>query len=456
MIRLLLLLASLAVVGVAAEWLAELPGPMRLAWQGWEVRAAPGVLVLVLVVLALLLLAGMVMIRFAWTLPHRVATAWRSHRMRRGWRALEAGLVAAAGGDERGVRGALKGVQVLPAEAPLRLLLESQAAMLEDDSDGARAVFQRMERGTGTRLVALRGLVAALRGQGRFAQALDLAERAARRSLSPPRWALQESLDLNLRMRRWDQARRTVHAMRRSGYMEEKAARRTRGLIAIETARACHADQDRAGARRAASEAVSLLPDFGPVAAIAAEISLDAGRPAEAARIVRTAWRTRPHPDLAPLFLRARGVRDPLAGVGPLEELIELTPDTIEGHLALAEVAMGAKLYGVARKYLDLARERQPDERAYRMLADLERISGNRPDTAAQWLSAALEARPAPTWTCRACAEKGPCWQAVCDRCGSFDRMAWGAESARKVRTPVAQLPDLSRRDLIEAPDAAP
>ncbi len=442
MIRLLILLGVLAGAGFGAAWLAEVPGQFRLEWQGWEVRAAPGLLVATLLVAAGLILCGLLVVRFMWSLPRRAAAAWRNQRVRRGWRSLETGLTAAAGGDERGVRSALKGVRVLPSDAPLRLLLEAQAAMLAEDSAEAHAVFERMEHGGRTRLAALRGLVAEVRQQGRLEDALELAERAIEQVPSP-RWALQECLDLTLRLHRWDRANQIVATMRRSGHMAEDAARRARGIIAVEVARACRADRNAAQAQRAASEAVSLLPDFAPAAAIAAEVWLDAGRSSEAARVIRAAWKTQPHPDLAFLLLRASGADGPLAGVGPLEELTKLTPNTMEGHLALAEVALRAKLFGVARKYLDLVRGGHHDERVYRMLADLERLSGNDPEAASKWLSAALDAQPAPTWTCSACAEGYLRWQAVCDRCGSFDRVAWGAANQVNLRAPIAQLQHL-------------
>ncbi len=458
MIRLLVLLGILAAAGITAEWLADLPGPLRVEWQGWEVQAAPGLMMTALLLLAALLVIGIGIFRFVWTLPRRMAAFWRAQRLRRGWNSLESGLVAAAGGDERGVRGALKGIQVLPPDAPLRLLLEAQAAMLTADPDSAHAVLERMEHGTHTRLAALRGLVAEVRQQGRLAQALDLAEQAARWSPSP-RWALQACLDLSLQLRRWAPARRAVDSMRRHGYLDEKAANRIRGLIATEVARACHADRDPVKARRAASEALSFIPGFVPAAAMAAEVSLDAGRTAEAARVIRQAWNTQPHPDLALLWLRASSTPDRLAGIGPLEELIGQTPDTIEGHLALAEVAMGGKLYGVARKHLDLARENHPDERVYRMLADLERTSGNDPAAATRWLAEALEAKPAPSWLCRTCAERCSGWQAVCERCGSFDTIEWGSEQDRKRKTRrsgMALIPHLPPPDTAATAGATP
>ena len=442
MIRLLVLLGVLAGVGFGAAWLADVPGQFRLEWRGWEVRAAPGLLVASLLAAGGLVLGGLLVIRFIWGLPRRAAAAWRNQRVRRGWRSLEAGLTAAAGGDERGVRSALKGVRVLPAGAPLRLLLEAQAAVLAEDTAEAHAVFERMEHSGRTRLAALRGLVAEVRQQGRLEHALALAERATEQ-VPAPRWALQERLDLSLRLHRWDRARETVAAMRRSGHMADDAARRARGIIAVEVARACRADRNAKPAQRAASEAVSLLPDFAPAAAVAAEVWLDAGRSSEAARVIRTAWKSQPHPDLAFLLLRASGADGPLAGVGPMEELTRLTPDTMEGHLALAEVGLRARLFGVARKYLDLVRGGDHDERVYRMLAELERLDGNDPEAASRWLSAALDARPAPTWACGACAEGYLRWQAVCDRCGAFDRIAWGAEHPAHPRAPVRQLPRL-------------
>lgn len=438
MIRLLVLLALLAAAGLAAVWLAEVPGQLLVEWQGWEVRAAPGVVVAAFLVLVGLLVAVLLIARFIWGLPHRVSVAWKVQRVRHGWRSLERGLTAAAGGDERGVRSALKGVKVLPRDAPLRLLLEAQAAVLVDDSSKAHAAFERMEHGAATELAALRGLVAEVRQQGRQEQALELAERAAKRTPAP-RWALEDCLDLSLRLKEWNKAGQMVERLRRSGYVAEAAARRTRAIIAVDIARACRADRDVAGAERAASEAVSLLPGFVPSAAIAAEVWMGLGRPGDAVRAIRAAWKVQPHPDLALLLLRASGAESPLAGVEVLEDLTRLAPDTMEGHLALAEVAMRAKLFGVSRKYLEKVRSGPHDERVYRMLADLEQMSGDDPQAASRWLSAALDARAAPTWHCSACAEAYLQWQAVCDRCGSFDQLQWGAHGGDNEQQKVVQ-----------------
>ena len=439
MIRLLVLLALLAATGLAAAWLAEVPGQLLVEWQGWEVRAAPGVVVAVFLVFVGLLVAVLLMARFIWGLPHRVSVAWRAQRVRRGWRSLERGLTAAAGGDERGVRSALKGVKVLPRDAPLRLLLEAQAAVLVDDSSKAHAAFERMEHGAATKLVALRGLVAEVRQQGRYEQALELAERAAKRTPAP-RWALEDCLDLSLRLKEWNKAAQMAQRLRRDGHMTEDAARRTQAAIAVEIARVCRADRNTSGAERAASEAVSLLPEFAPAAVVAAEVWMDLGRAGDAVRAIRAAWKAKPHPDLALLLLQASGTESPLAGVEVLEDLTSLTTDTMEGHLALAEVAMRAKLFGVSRKYLEKVRTGPHDERVYRMLADLEQLSGGDPQGASRWLSAALDARTAPTWHCSACAEAYLGWQAICDRCGSFDRLKWGAQGGANEPSKVLQL----------------
>ncbi len=424
MIRSLTLLGLLAAIGVGAVWLAELPGQLRIDWQGWQVEISPGVLILALCLLAGIVAVGTLLLRFVWKLPRRAITAWQARRARRGWRSLEIGLTAVAGGDERGVRSALKGVRVLPTDAPLRMLLEAQAAELANDESRAHSAFSRMEEGPRTQLVALRGLVAELRRQGNLKQALKLAESAASRHPSA-RWASEECLDLSLRLHRWDQAKSAVKHLQRREWMTPSDAVRARGLIEVEDARVRRTENDHVAAARSAQAAVSLLPRFGPAATIAAEVWLDSGRAGDARRVLRAAWASEPHPDLAFLLLRASGASDALASMEVLEDVLAQTPNSIEGCLALAEVALNAKLYGVARKYLDLVRHGPHDERVYRMLAELERAEGSDPDAVTKWLVTALDAKPAPAWVCASCAKRHERWRAVCERCGAFDRVSW-------------------------------
>lgn len=428
MIRLLGFLLLLAAVGLAAAWVADEPGSLVFEWRTWQIRTSPAVLAAaVLAVLAAAAFLGVVL-RWAFAIPGRIRR-WRAERRRgRGWRALEAGLAAAAGGDRAGVLRALRGVRSLPADAPLRLLLESQAAALSEDAKKTHETLERMAEREETELAALRGLVAEARRDGRDIPAMELAERAAERDPAPE-WALRECLALALRLRRWKQAAELLKMMRRRRLLAADEAGRRLGLVAVERARAHLAKGDLREASRAAGEALGALPGYAPAARTVGEVRLASGEPRAAARVAEAAWREDPHPDLVEVVLNARGRKDPLEDVRIVEELVQAAPEAAEGHLVLVREALRAKVWGLARDHLRRAMAVAPDARAYRLRAELERSEHRDEEAAARWLQRALEAPAGPAWTCRACGARireGE-WSALCSACGAFDCMEWRA-----------------------------
>src|SRR5437764_1307781 len=95
---------------------------------------------------------------------------------------------------------------------------------------------------------------------------------------------------------------------------------RRRGLRRKARAMAAE-DADRPKAKMLALEAVRLAPDLVPAAALAARLLADAGEMRKARRIIETAWRSQPHPDLADIYAHVRpsdSARERLARVEAL------------------------------------------------------------------------------------------------------------------------------------------
>ena len=134
-----------------------------------------------------------------------------------------------------------------------------------------------------------------------------------------------------------------------------------------------------------------------------------------------------------------------------MQGLARHNPDAIENHLALAEAALAARLWGEARHHLTAAgavpadaaapsgTAGAPPRRLCVMMARLE--EGERGDVAASraWRDRALEAPADPAWLCRACGGESGEWQALCPHCGGFDTLDWDAP-------PVAPRPFLGPR----------
>jgi HemY protein len=111
------------------------------------------------------------------------------------------------------------------------------------------------------------------------------------------------------------------------------------------------------------------------------------------------------------------------------ERLAAHNPDAAESHVAVAEAALAAQLWGEARRHLGLAIAAAgaggPSCRLCLLMARLEEGEHPRSGSARDWLDRALGARPDPAYICARCGGESGEWQALCPHCRGFDTLAW-------------------------------
>jgi HemY protein len=106
--------------------------------------------------------------------------------------------------------------------------------------------------------------------------------------------------------------------------------------------------------------------------------------------------------------------------------LASLAPDAAESRLARARAAVEAGAWAEARRHLTDAMQAGANSAGvYRMLARLEIDEKSDRDAERRWLAEAADARPDPAWVCESCGHGHVRWQAICNRCRGFDRLAW-------------------------------
>jgi HemY protein len=120
--------------------------------------------------------------------------------------------------------------------------------------------------------------------------------------------------------------------------------------------------------------------------------------------------------------------------VKQVERLAKLAPLHRESHMALAEAALAADLWGEAKRHAQaaLAAEGAADGAApslglCRLMQRIAEAQGDDADGVRHWLARAADANPDPAWTCSACGQPHETWLALCTHCGAFDRMEWRA-----------------------------
>jgi HemY protein len=461
-----ILFSFIVVAGLiaAAVFLADHPGRVDIIWRGYEIETSVGILLVAAIAAAALCALILRLLMLAVRAPRALLRRRRERRREAGYRALTQGMVAIAAGEAREARRHARKADLLLADPPLTLLLSAQTAQLEGDHEAARRFFTAMLDRPETEFLGLRGLLNQALGAGDLVAARRLAERA--RVLRPRTpWVVETLFDLETRDGRWEAARDTLALVERCGLLPPARARHHRGVILYELALAARQRGERTSALKLMAEAEALIPDLPAPAAARARWLLEDGR-GGAAKVIERAWRSAPHPELAEIWGMIHAELAPLAQMKAFERLAAGNPTARESHIAVAEAALAAQLWGEAHRHLDAALTAPlppypepplfadaklprplprrdgappagPTRRLCLLLARLAEAEEG-PAGMREWLDRAITALPDALYVCANCGGESRAWQALCPDCGSFDALAWHTPTRPE---PVAALP---------------
>jgi len=442
-----------ALLVAGAVYLAANPGTVELTWHDWVVDTSVAVLVSGVVLVAMAAAAVFHLLRKIVGGPRAFMRARREKRRREGYRALTQGMVAVAAGDAEEAQKFARKADGLLAEPPLTLLLSAQAAQLNGDDQAAKTYFTAMLERPETEFLGLRGLVMqALRG-GDERSALALVERA--RALRPRTpWVLSSLYELQARAGQWLAAEATLAEATRRKALPAEESRHRRAVLLVERSRAAEAEGAASEALQHAAKAHELDPGFTPATARYAQLLRVAGRKRVALKAIEAGWRLAPHPDLAEAWGALAAEEAPLARVKHFDRLAAAKPDHPESHVAQAQAALAARLWGEARRHLQAAGARTdapgapaPAPRLCRLMAELEDAEHEDPGAARAWLARAAGAHTLdPTWVCGTCYAESRIWVSVCPACRSFDSFSWrapGGPTPRRLAIAPAMMPAL-------------
>jgi HemY protein len=428
MTRLILTVLALALGVTAATWIAAHPGSVSIEWEHWQVDTSVAAL---LAVLVLALIAGRLawrLIRWALAGPLKMHRHLRERRKIEGQRALTLGLVAVAAGESAAALKHAKIARQALDNTPLTALLSAQAADLAGDDEAAIRHYEAMLDQDETALLARRGLYLAAVKSGDRDRALVHAEGAA--SLHPgAAWVTEALIDLYERRQDWQALDRLLGRARPGGEIDGRVLAEKRALVALSQHHLAERSGDLHAALAASDRALDDAPEFLPAILAKARALVALGELPKAAKLIERNWAQAAHRDLAQIY--AQTLRDlaPLAQVKRFEKLAKLAPDAAISHLALAESARAATLWGEARRHFSQAAELDPHERAaaYLGLAELEEAEHHDPARAHMWREKAAQSPAASSWSCGVCGSVSPHWNPVCDQCGSVGQIAWSA-----------------------------
>ncbi len=471
MLRLIVFVALAVSVAYAAARFASEPGTLILTIRGGQWETSVGVAVLGVAALVIAAIVVFWLVSSLFGAPKRIRAWRRRRRSEKGLKALARGMVAVAAGDAGGASRQAKRAGHLLDAAPLTLLLSAQAAQLGGDDRAAEKYFREMLSRPDTEFLGLRGLLLQAGRQGDGAAALAYARRAA--ELRPDSsWVQRSVFELSVKAGLWADAEGALRRAIRRGAIDRETGARHRAAVFLQQSADAQRRDYGEEARNLARKAHRAAPEFIPAALRLATLEGEAGRMRQARRAIERAWRVSPHPELAAAygaFVKAgEGESEEsaaLARVQGLRRLLEIRPGDPEGHLAMAEVALAAKLWGEARSHLDHAREyydrpetaEEPPARLYRLYAQSEEEGAGDTAAAARWLGLAGVAAADGRWLCADCGHGYASWAPSCPGCQSFDTLHWGRPEpiARIAAGPGAPVP-LELGSGARPPDPAP
>lgn len=460
MIRALWFIAKLSLLVGVAVWLALRPGSVVIEWQDWRVTTQAGFLFLMLGVGAFLLwtvfrIVGAVFSLFGW------ARRFRERRLReRGQRALLRGLAAVAAGDAKAAgKEARRARDFMPEDTGLVAILEAQAARMRGDRAATRAALETLLDSRDAAFIGVRGLIQLAIESGAPGEAIAAARRAL--ELQPRQgWLLKLVYDLEIRLRDWDAAEKTLRRAVRAGVIPAGQALSDRVAMALARADAAAEKGEAEQALREIRAACALDPAFVPAAARLAEIEFGQGRRRRALARIERAWKANPHPDLVVLWEKAAPEKARSQAAPRMkwfQRLVDLRPQSEEGYLALARVAMDCQLWGEARYALEQVGKIRPCPRLFRLADMLETRSGLSVREGRSWLDLADDAAPERVWTCRLTGRVYDRWSPIAEPHGAFNTIVWDVPVARLAAEAGGAAVRMQEQDsLLSAPEDVP
>jgi HemY protein len=430
-IKIAIFIVGVAAATLFASYLGDTGGGIRIAVANQEFTLGPVqsvigiVLALVLLWLILKVLSLLVaVIRFINGDETAISRYFDRNRERKGYDALSEGMMALASGDGQAAISQAARAEKFLRKPALTNLLTAQAAEMSGDTRKAQEVYKRLLADDRTRFVGVRGLMKQKLAEGDTETARSLAEKAF--LMKPSNRDVQDTLfDLQSSAGDWSGARKVLGVKLRQGHLPRDVHRRRDAILALQEARAVISDDLPIEAREAAIVANKQSPDLIPAAVMAAHGYMAAGKPRNAARILKKAWGVQPHPDLAAAFAALEPSETPAARLKRFDQLFSLRPDDEETKLLKAEINLAAEDFPAARRALGDLVNSHPTTRALTIMAAIERGEGGDDAVVRAWLTKALSASRGPEWVCDKCQHINAVWSPVCDSCGGFDTLSW-------------------------------
>ena len=433
--KIVLFLMIVVAIAFGATYLMDgentIIGDLMITLGGIEYTLSAIEAVIVLTLLVILIWIGLKLmsllvatLRFINGDDTAISRYFNRSRERRGYRALSEGMMALASGDADAAMSKAGQAERYLQQPTLTNLLAAQAAEMSGNTTRAEQIYKELIKDPQTRFVGVRGIMKQRLATGDADVALKLAQKAF--ELKPKHDEVQDVLlQLQAKSHDWQGARKTLGVKLKQGKIPRDVHKRREAVLALSQAAEVIDEENSIEKRETAIEANRLSPDLVPAAAMAAREYIAQSKPKLAVRVIKKAWESQPHPDLAAAFSEIAPNETPQERLKRFAQLSKLSPMHIESRLMMAELNLAAEDFPAARRALGDIVENEPDARALTIMAAIERGEGSSDEVVRGWLTKALSAPRGPQWVCDKCNTIHSDWVPVCSSCDALDTLSW-------------------------------
>ncbi len=433
--KIVLFLMIVVAIAFGATYLMDgentIIGDLMITLGGVEYTLSAIEAVIVLTLLVILIWIGLKLmsllvatLRFINGDDTAISRYFNRSRERRGYRALSEGMMALASGDADAAMTKAGQAERYLQQPTLTNLLAAQAAEMSGNTTRAEQIYKELIKDPQTRFVGVRGIMKQRLATGDTDVALKLAQKAF--ELKPKHDEVQDVLlQLQAKSHDWQGARKTLGVKLKQGKIPRDVHKRREAVLALSQAAEVIDEENSIEKRETAIDANRLSPDLVPAAAMAAREYIAQSKPKLAVRVIKKAWESQPHPDLAAAFSEIAPNETPQERLKRFAQLSKLSPMHIESRLMMAELNLAAEDFPAARRALGDIVENEPDARALTIMAAIERGEGSSDEVVRGWLTKALSAPRGPQWVCDKCNTIHSDWVPVCSSCDALDTLSW-------------------------------
>jgi HemY protein len=443
--KIVLFLMIVVAIAFGATYLMDgentIIGDLMITLGGIEYTLSAIEAVIVLTLLVILIWIGLKLmsllvatLRFINGDDTAISRYFNRSRERRGYRALSEGMMALASGDADAAMTKAGQAERYLQQPTLTNLLAAQAAEMSGNTTRAEQIYKELIKDPQTRFVGVRGIMKQRLATGDADVALKLAQKAF--ELKPKHDEVQDVLlQLQAKSHDWQGARKTLGVKLKQGKIPRDVHKRREAVLALSQAAEVIDEENSIEKRETAIEANRLSPDLLPAAAMAAREYIAQSKPKLAVRVIKKAWESQPHPDLAAAFSEIAPNETPQERLKRFAQLSKLSPMHIESRLMMAELNLAAEDFPAARRALGDIVENEPDARALTIMAAIERGEGSSDEVVRGWLTKALSAPRGPQWVCDKCNTIHSDWVPVCSSCDALDTLSWKEAPQNEMQT---------------------